>query len=96
MTSAMGRLYGRILKQRIEMDIKDMEEQSGFRAGRSCTDNVFVLQQILEKRISRNLSTHLVFIDLEKAYDTVPLTKLFEILTKFGLSKTYVQSPVRV
>ena len=46
-----------------------MEEQSGFRAGRSCTDNLFVLQQILEKRISRNLSTHLIFVDLEKAYD---------------------------
>ena len=91
-TAAMGRLYGRIIKQRIEMEIEDMEEQSGFRAGRSCTDNLFVLQQILEKRISRNLSTHLIFVDLEKAYDTVPLKKLFEILPGAGLSKTYVRA----
>ena len=27
-------------------------------------DNTFVLQQIVEKRKSRNLCTHLVFVDL--------------------------------
>ena len=88
----MGRLYGKILKHRIEMNIEDIEEQSGFHAGRSCTDNIFVLEQILEKRKSRSLSTHPVFVDLEKAYDTVPLKRLFETLTKFGLSKIYVRA----
>ena len=91
-TSAMGRLYGRILKHRIETNIEDIEEQSGFRAGRSCIDNIFVLQQILEKRKSHNLSTHIIFVDLEKAYDTVPLKRLFETLTKFGLSNSYVRA----
>ena len=75
-TSSMGRLYGRILKERIENNFIEIEEQSGFRAGRSCLDNTFVLQQIIEKRKSRNLCTHLVFVDLEKAYDG-PLKKTF-------------------
>ncbi|XP_030750155.1 uncharacterized protein LOC115877946 [Sitophilus oryzae] len=75
----MGRLYGSILKERV---FEEIEEQGGLRAGRSCTDNIFVLQQIIEKRRARNLDTHLVFIDLEKAYDTVPLKKLFEILVE--------------
>ncbi|XP_030753480.1 uncharacterized protein LOC115880423 [Sitophilus oryzae] len=78
----MGRLYGRILKERVEESFKEIEEQGGFRAGRSCIDNIFVLQQIIEKRRARNLDTHLVFIDLEKAYDMVPLKKLFEILVE--------------
>ncbi|XP_030750903.1 uncharacterized protein LOC115878509 [Sitophilus oryzae] len=82
LTSSMGRLYGRILKERVEESFEEIEEQGGFRAGRSCTDNIFVLQQIIEKRRARNLDTHLVFIDLEKAYDTVPLKKLFEILVE--------------
>lgn len=88
--SSMGRLYGRILKTRIESVYQDIEEQSGFRAGRSCLDNIFVLQQIMEKRMARNLATHLVFIDLEKAYDNVPLKKLFEVLEDVGLSKIYI------
>lgn len=91
-TSAMGRLYGRVLKNRIEKNTIEIEEQNGFRAGRSCMDNTFVLQQILEKRKARNLATHLVFIDLEKAYDTVPLKMLFEILTKSDLSNVYVRA----
>lgn len=42
------------------------------------------------KRTDRNLATHLVFIDLGKAYDSVPLKLLLDILTKTDLSKTYV------
>ncbi|XP_030754536.1 uncharacterized protein LOC115881259 [Sitophilus oryzae] len=92
LTSSMGRLYGRILKERVEESFEEIEEQGGFRAGRSCTDNIFVLQQIIEKRRARNLDTHLVFIDLEKAYDTVPLKKLFENLVEANVSKTYINA----
>ncbi|XP_030761326.1 uncharacterized protein LOC115886365 [Sitophilus oryzae] len=51
-TSTMSRLYGRILRDLIEEDYreKEEEEQNGFRAGRSCTDNVFCLKQVIEKR----------------------------------------------
>ena len=86
------RLYGRIIKQRIEGEFKEIEEQSGFRMGRSCMDNTFTLQQILEKCAVRNLSTHLIFIDLEKAYDTIPLKSLFNFLTRTDLTKTYVRA----
>jgi len=32
-----------------------VEEQCGFRRGRSCTDAIFTVQQIIEKRKERNL-----------------------------------------
>jgi len=94
--SSVGRLYGRLIKKRIESQFNEVEDQSGFRAGRSCVDNIFVLQQVIEKRTARNLPTHLVFIDLEKAYDTVPLKKLFKTLTTAGLSKTYISAIVNM
>lgn len=90
-TSSMGRLYGRIIKSRLEENIVDIEEQSGFRRGRSCLDNIFTLKQVIEKRVARNIDTHIIFIDLEKAYDSVPLNKLFEVLTKRGISETYIR-----
>lgn len=67
-TSAMRGLYNKI-----EEHISDMERQSDFRAEkkRSCLNNVFVITQIIEKKSERNLSTRLVFIAPEKAYEIV-------------------------
>jgi len=41
-TSLMSRLCGKILRNLIEEENKDEEEQSGFRTGQSCTDNIFL------------------------------------------------------
>lgn len=43
--------YGRISLDFIKEDYREEEEkQGGYRAGRSCTDNVFTLKQVIEKR----------------------------------------------
>ena len=60
------------------------EEQTGFRKGRSCIDNVFNLKQIMEKRKEFNLETHIVFLDYKKAFDKVSRPKLWNILQKKG------------
>ena len=65
-TASTGRLYGRILRDRIEKEIVDQEEQSGFRPGRSCIDNVFCLKQMIEKTLAHNSELHIAFIDLKK------------------------------
>ncbi|CAG9826945.1 unnamed protein product [Diabrotica balteata] len=44
--NSVGRLYGRIIKEKRESEYEDIEEQNGFHAGRSCTDGIFVLQVI--------------------------------------------------
>lgn len=46
LTSTINRLYGRVLWDLIEAEFEEEEEQCGFRGGRSCTDNVFVMKQI--------------------------------------------------
>jgi len=52
----------------------------GFRKGRSCTDAVFTVQQIGEKREEHNLLLFILFIDFEKAYDNVNRDKLWEMV----------------
>jgi hypothetical protein len=45
----------------------EMEEQSGFRVGRSCIDNIFCITQMIEKKKATNRELYLLFIDLTKA-----------------------------
>jgi hypothetical protein len=51
-TNKFSRIYGRILVKLVELEYKnmEMEEQSGFRAGRSCINNIFCIKQIIEKK----------------------------------------------
>jgi Reverse transcriptase (RNA-dependent DNA polymerase) len=65
---------------------KISEKQSGFMSGRSCVDNLFILQQLAEKRISIGEELHMAFIDLEKAYDTIPRQKLWEALYQLNIN----------
>jgi len=70
-TSTFSRIYWHILAKLVESEYKnmEMEEQSGFRAGRSCVGNIFCLTQMIEKRKPLTL----LCIDLAKAYGSVPL-----------------------
>lgn len=52
---------------------EEIEEQCGFRVGKSCLFDITALQQLIEKRLERNLLTPLMFIALEKAYDNMPI-----------------------
>ena len=48
------------------------EEQNGFRPRRSTVDGSFTVNMILRKRREHNMETWALFIDLVKAFDTVP------------------------
>jgi hypothetical protein len=45
--------------------------QAGFQSGKSTTDHLFALPQILEKCNKFNFTTHHLFIDFKAAYDTI-------------------------
>jgi hypothetical protein len=93
-TSTFSRLFGRFVRDLIETEYsdKEAEEQAGFRAGRSCNDNAFVLKQLIEKQLSIGKEVHLLFIDLEKAYDNIPLIKLWKALEETGISCTLTKT----
>ena len=59
----------------------ETEEQAAFRAGRSTIDHVFCLEQLIEKKMSVDQRLHLLFVELEKAYDGVPLNNLWTART---------------
>ena len=67
------KLFANMIKNRLNEHLEDEmeEEQCGFSKGRSCTDAIFTVQQIIGKRKEYNLPLFLLFIDYEKAYNDV-------------------------
>jgi hypothetical protein len=61
-----------------------LEEQNGFRRGRSCIDNVFIVKQTIGQRREFNLETHMACLHLQKAFDRVNWNQLWQILNRRG------------
>jgi sorting nexin-29 len=47
------------------------EYQGGFRKGRSNTDHIFTLRQVLEKAHEYNISLHQLYIDFKQAFYSI-------------------------
>ena len=66
----LGRILDKRLRERVEQELG--EEQFGFRKGRGTTDGMFSLRQLVENILKRQGHMALTYVDLEKAFDTVP------------------------
>ena len=47
------------------------EGQAGFRAKRSCVDNIYVLSELVQGRLREGKKIYAFVLDVQKAYDTV-------------------------
>ena len=81
-------LDGRIRKK-IECEIG--EEQQGFRKGRGTTDGLFTLRQFVEKKLEKQGSMCIGFVDLEKAFDTVSRKMVMATLRWLGVPEAEVR-----
>ena len=61
------------------------EEQCGFRPDRSTTDMTDVVRRLQKIGWKAGVSLFMCFIDLQKAYDTVDRTLLWQVLTRIGV-----------
>jgi hypothetical protein len=70
----------------------ETEEQTGFRAGRSTIDHLFCLKQLIEKKMSVDQPLHLLFVDLDKALECVPLKNLWKALEHYNISNSIIRA----
>jgi exonuclease III len=62
------------------------EQQSGFRAGRRCQDNLMVLDTLIEEcKRNKGKKLFMAFLDITKAYDKVDRDILWHKLEKMGI-----------
>ena len=84
---AASKIMSTILTLRINqiLAIEGIEAQNGFTTGRGTTDGSFCVRTMLKKRREHGLETWAYFLDLVKAFDTVPRKALLKVLAKFGV-----------
>ena len=61
------------------------ESQAGFIFGRSCVDNLFVLNEVTQGRLQEGKKTFSFFLDIKKAYDTVWRDGLWYRMLEMGI-----------
>ena len=86
------KIYARVVtKPMIEvLEERQPDTQAGGRPGRSTTDNLFILRGLQDQARRKRLPFSAAFLDLRKAYDSVPRALLGLVLRGFGLSKLHV------
>ena len=66
------------------------EEQAGFRAGRSTTEQIFNLRILCEKYLQHQQKLYHVLFDFKKAFDRVWHAALWDTMRKYNISANLV------
>ena len=87
------KIYAMILGEQLKKEAEKVlpESQAGFRQGRSCMDQIFILNWLVERElIKKGGKLFVFFVDFKAAFDTVNRRKLWEIMQKKGISKELI------
>ena len=90
LTSCLGKLFERLLTNRLNWYVESTNllgpEQAGFRKTRSTIDHLVKIDLDIKRGFKEKKSTVDVFLDIDKAYDTVWTKGLLYKLAKNGLT----------
>ena len=87
------KVYNRMILWRLKTQVETVlrEEQAGFRAGRSCVDQIFTLRRILEQVLEHRIPLLITFVDFEKAFDSIDREGLWKIMATYGIPSKYIR-----
>jgi hypothetical protein len=83
-------LWERIIGHHLRGVTNVTENQFRFMPGRSTMEAIFLIRQLMERCREQKKYLHMIFIDLEKAYDKVPRNVMCWALQKHKVLSKYI------
>ena len=90
--SIPGKVLTRIMLERLKttLDKRLRDEQAGFRQDRSCTDHVATMRIIIEQSLEWQAPLYAVFVDFQKAFDSVDRDVVWRLMHHYGFSPKFI------
>ena len=90
--SVPAKCLGKSMIHRIrdEVDKKLRSEQAGFRPKHGTEEQIFILRNIIEQSLEWNSVLYLVFVDYEKAFDSIHRETLWKIMKAYGIPEKFI------
>ena len=86
LASNIGKVYERILNERIKEKVNITEAQGGGITGNATVDHLVVLKEAMREIKSRGKTAYIVFLDVQKAYDKAWLDAILHTMYKNGVN----------
>ena len=89
--SVPGKVFCKVLLNRLkDIDVYLREEQAGFRSGRSCSEQIFTLRNIVEQSLEFQTPLYVNYIDFKKDFDSIHRPSLWRITAIYGVLQQYI------
>jgi len=90
LTALLGKVMEKIIKKYIDNLLEETNKintsQHGFTEGRSCLSNLLLCQDSITNMIDEGSAIDIIYLDLEKAFDKVPHSRLLQKIREIGIN----------
>ena len=79
------------MRMRDQVDRTLREEQAGFRPKRGTIEQLFILRNIIEQSFEWNSNVYMIFVDFQKAFDSIHRETLWKIMESYGIPEKLIK-----
>ena len=92
------KVFTKLLTNRMtrQLDEQQPREQAGFRSGFSTIDHLQVVNQVLERTRECKIPLCMIFVDYEKAFDSIEINAIANALIRQNIPKKYIRTLLNI